>query len=166
MYIPKQSQTMHIFFGKLFFFYLHTTVLCMCTGGVSFHLTHHHSSKCSSSCRQWCNSSSYLLLTHHHPHMSSHLTHPYSAYFIVTTSFIHTKPPTPNSWCVFMLLITTLSFPFSLHMPLITTFSSGLWLCWSLITTFLLVQWVGRKFGRKIFWGNNYVIQASELHGC
>ena len=64
-----------------------------------------------------------------------------------------------------MLLITTLLFPFSLHMPLIITFLSGLWLCWSLITTFLLVQW-GEAIWKKNLWGNNYVIQASELHGC
>ena len=85
---------------KFSFLYLHTTVLCMCAGGVSFHLTHHCSSKCSLLYGWWCESSSYLLLTHHHPHVSSHLTHPYSAYSIVMTSFICTKPPTSNSWCI------------------------------------------------------------------
>ena len=67
-----------------------------------------------------------------------------------------------------MLLITILSFPFSLYMPLITTFSSWLWLCWSLITAFLPVPWLGGNLEgeNKKLWGDNYVIQASELHGC
>ena len=41
----------------------------------------------------------------------------------VKNSFIHIKLPAPNTLVCFGLLVTTLSFPFSLHMLLITTFS-------------------------------------------
>ena len=91
---------------KFIFFFLHT-IICMCHL-ISLIIIHSY----LSSCRWWCNSSC-LLLTHN---------------FLSTCPFICTKLPTPNSWCI-MLLITTLLFPCSLHMPLITTFS--------------LVQWVG-----------------------
>ena len=103
-------------------------------------------------------------------HTTLHMYHFISSsQFPITCPFIHTKLPAAIllDLCVFQWLITTLSFPFSLHMPLITKFSSGPWLSWSLITAFSLVWWIGRQFGRKkSCWGNKYVIQASELHGC
>ena len=143
-------------------------------------LTHH----CLAHVHWWCfipsHSSSIILTLHRadggvgnssslsYTPSSAHVISSHSSILSISQSWLPSciqnyQHQTPDG---FRLLITTLSFPFSLHMPLITTFSSGLWLCWSLITTFLLVQWVGRQFGRKIFWGNNYVIQALELHGC
>ena len=128
LYIPKQSQTMlFFFFGKFFFFHLHTTILCMCACGV---IPSHSSSIILTLCHvgQWCRKFIFFLHTIIHMCHLISLTCIQYIYLTVMTSFIHTKPPTLNSWCVFMLLITTLSFPFSLHMPLITTFSSGPWL--------------------------------------
>ena len=123
---------------KFIFFFLHT-IICMC------HLI------ALMSCKWWCRKFIFFFL--HTIICMCHLINIQYIHFIVMTSFICTKPPTLNSWCVPSSLITTLSFPFSLHMPLITTFSSGLWLCWSLITTFSLMQWVGGQFGRKKFLG-------------
>ena len=119
---------------KFVFFFLHT-IIYMCPL-ISLVIIHSY----SSSCGQWCNSS--CLLFTHYPHHN----------FLIAGPFISMKLSTPNSWCI-VLLITTLSFPCSLHMPLITTFSS--------------VQRGWEAFWqKKIFWGNNYVIQALELHWC
>ena len=121
--------------GKFIFFFLHT-IIYMCHI-ITLTIIH----PCIfilSSCGWWCNSSCLLLLAHHPLHISFH-------FFIIISHHVslHTHKTTSSNLaglCVFQLLITTLLFPFNLHMPLITTFSSGPWLCWSLITAFSLVQ--------------------------
>ena len=55
---PRLSCGLLWWCGRLFLSSLHTTILHMCAGVFSFHLTHHHSSNILSSCGWWCNSSS------------------------------------------------------------------------------------------------------------
>ena len=55
---PRLSCGLLWWCGRLFLSSLHTTILCMCAGVFSFHLTHHHSSNILLSCGWWCNSSS------------------------------------------------------------------------------------------------------------
>ena len=129
-----------------FSFYACTPPSCTCAL-VVFHpisLIINHS--CSSSCRWWCRKFIFFLL-----HTIICMCH-----FITLTIIHHNFPSCIPSYaqklpavisldlCVFRSLITTLLFPFSLHMPLIITFSSGPWLCWSLITAFSVVGWVVR----------------------
>ena len=98
-----------------------------------------HSS--SSLCRWWCRKFIFFLLytiiCTCHLISLIHMWH-------ISHEFLHTYKITSTKHLVcFSLLVTTLSFPFSLHMPLITIFLSEPQLCWSLITTFsCFLQWV------------------------
>ena len=100
LYILKQSQTMLFFFVN-FSFSTYTPLSCTCVlvvfHSISLIIDHSY----SSSCRWWCRKFIFFFL--HTIICTCHLIsliHIQYIYFIVMTSFIHTKPPTPNSWCV------------------------------------------------------------------
>ena len=131
------------FFFLNFSFSTYTPPSCACVLVVfhSISLIVNHSY--SSLCRWWCRKFIFFFL--HTIICMCHLISLICIQYIHAHDFLHLHKTTNTKLLVcFVLLIATLSFPFSLHMPLITTFSSGLWLCWSLITTFSLVQQVGR----------------------
>ena len=125
---------------KFAFFFLHT-IICTCHL-ISLIIIHSYSLLCG----WWCRKFIFFFL--HTIICTCHLISLICSFHCLDLLHLCKTINTRLLVCS-TSLITTLSFPFSLHMPLITTFSSGLWLYWSLITTFLLVQWVGRRFGRK-----------------
>ena len=87
--------------GKLFFFSLHTTILCIFAHLMN-HLTHHHSSQFSF-CRWWHRKLFFFFFLHTticmcHPISLIHIHH--NIHPIVTCSFICTKLSAPISkWC-------------------------------------------------------------------
>ena len=93
---PRLSCGLLWWCGRLFLSSLHSTILCMCAGVFSFHLTHYHSSNIF-----FCHVGGgvilllCLLLTHHHLHMSSYITH-HNSHLNVTCSFICTKLQVPS----------------------------------------------------------------------
>ena len=131
-----------------FSFPSYTPPSCTCrTGSFPSHLTHRHSSNIL--CHTDGGVAHLVFLLH-----TTLRTYHFISLICHSHDFLHTyKTINTKLLACFVLLITTLSFLFSLHMPLITTFLSGPWLCWSLSTILSLVQWVGKQFGRKILLG-------------
>ena len=78
---PRLSCGLLWWHGRFFLSSLHTTILCMCAGVFSFHLTHYCSSNIFFSlCGWWCNSSSLsssytppsaCVISYHSPQLSS-----------------------------------------------------------------------------------------------
>ena len=77
---PRLSCGLLWWCGRLFLSSLHTTILHMCAGVFSFHLTHYHLSNIFLSCGWWCNSSSLsssytppstCAISYHSPQLSS-----------------------------------------------------------------------------------------------
>ena len=135
-----------------FFLYSCTPPSCTCALVVfipshssSFILTLHHAGG-------GVGNSSSLSYTPSSTHAIS--SHSSTCRISVTNSFICIKLPAPQNHehlVCFGLLVTTLSFPFSLHMPLITTFLFPCSLHMPLITTFSCSQWVWGNLEEEIY---------------
>ena len=99
---------------KLFFFFLHTTILCTFAHLIS-HLIHHHPSQFFSPCRWWCRKLFFFFFLHtticmYHLISLIHIHHNFHP--ILTSSFIHTEPPAPSPSRVGLLSFKISQFQF------------------------------------------------------
>ena len=98
VYIPKESQTVNFILVN-FSFPTYTPPSCTCALVVFHSISPIINHSYSSSCRWWCRKFIFFVW-----HTIIHMCHLISLIHIqhipVTPSFMHTKLPAPNTWCV------------------------------------------------------------------